>query len=79
VRETLTALAEAGERVVAWAPFGFLADHVETLYDLDVEAHALAKELGLSFVRVPALNLHQGLISALAQVAIRSISEASAD
>jgi ferrochelatase len=77
VRETLAALAEAGERAVAWAPFGFLADHVETLYDLDVEANAVAKELGLSFVRVPALNLHPGLTSALAQVAIRSISEPS--
>src|SRR6185369_3543432 len=39
VRQTLTALAAAlppnGQREIAWAPFGFLADHVETLYDLD--------------------------------------------
>jgi len=74
VRETLTALAAEGQREVAWAPFGFLADHVETLYDLDVEAKAVAQELSLSFVRVPALNLHPGLTAALASVAIRSIS-----
>lgn len=74
VRETLTALAAAGEKEVAWAPFGFLADHVETLYDLDVEAQAIARELSLSLLRVPALNLHAGLTSALASVAIRSIS-----
>ena len=74
VRETLGALASAGERVVAWAPFGFLADHVETLYDLDVEAQAIARELSLSLVRVPALNLDPGLTEALATVAIRSIS-----
>jgi len=74
VRETLTALAAEGQREVVWAPFGFLADHVETLYDLDVEARAIALELSLSFVRVPALNLHPGLIGALAAVAIRSIS-----
>ena len=59
---------------MVWAPFGFLADHVETLYDLDIEACAIAKELSLSLVRVPALNLHPGLIGALAAVAIRSIS-----
>jgi ferrochelatase len=74
VRETLTALAAAGHREVAWAPFGFLADHVETLYDLDVEASAIARELSLSLVRIPALNLHPGLTSALGSVAIRSIS-----
>lgn len=74
VRETLSALAAEGQREVIWAPFGFLADHVETLYDLDVEARAIAQELSLSFTRIPALNLHPGLTSALAAVAIRSIS-----
>lgn len=74
VRETLTALAAAGHTEVAWAPFGFLADHVETLYDLDVEASAIARELSLSLVRIPALNLHPGLTAALGSVAIRSIS-----
>jgi protoporphyrin/coproporphyrin ferrochelatase len=74
VRETLTQLAAEGRREVVWAPFGFLADHVETLYDLDIEAQAIARELALSLVRVPALNLHPGLTSALATVAIRSIS-----
>src|SRR6185369_10017830 len=74
VRETLSALHAEGHRVVAWAPFGFLADHVETLYDLDVEALANARELGLELHRVPALNLHPGLTEALARVAIVSIS-----
>jgi ferrochelatase len=74
VRETLTTLAAEGQRELVWAPFGFLADHVETLYDLDVEARAIAAELSLPLVRVPALNLHPGLIGALSAVAIRSIS-----
>ncbi len=41
-----------------------------------IEARAIASELSLSLVRLPALNVHQGLTSALAAVAIRSISEA---
>jgi ferrochelatase len=77
VRETMVALAAEGHREVVWAPFGFLADHVETLYDLDIEARAIADELSLSLVRLPALNVHPGLTSALATVAIRSISATS--
>jgi ferrochelatase len=76
VRETLTALAAGtgGHRSVTWAPFGFLADHVETLYDLDIEAQAIAKELGVELTRVPALNQHPGLIEALSAVARRAVS-----
>lgn len=74
VKETLSALAAAGKRQVVWAPFGFLADHVETLYDLDVEASAMAKEQGVELTRVPALNVHPGLIDALSAVARRAVS-----
>jgi protoporphyrin/coproporphyrin ferrochelatase len=63
-----------GQRTVAWAPFGFLADHVETLYDLDIEAQAMARELSVELTRVPALNLHPGLIDALSAVARRAVS-----
>ena len=74
VKETLSTLAEAGQKSVVWAPFGFLADHVETLYDLDIEARAMATELGIALTRVPALNLHPGLIEALSAVARRAVS-----
>jgi len=74
VRETLAALAGQGQRSVAWAPVGFLADHVETLYDLDIEAGGIARELGIQLARVPALNLHPGLIGALSTVAKRAVS-----
>jgi ferrochelatase len=73
VRETLTTLAGEGQRSVAWAPVGFLAEHVETLYDLDIEARAIAAELGLELTRVPALDLHPGLIGALSAVAKRAV------
>lgn len=74
VRETLTALAAEGRSRAVWAPFGFVADHVETLYDLDIEAAAIAKEVGVEVRRVAALNLHPGLTAALSAVAIRAIS-----
>ena len=62
-----------GVREVVVAPVGFLADHVETLYDLAIEAKAWADELGLGFTRVPALNAAPGLIDALAAAVRRAL------
>jgi protoporphyrin/coproporphyrin ferrochelatase len=73
LRATLEALAAAGVGEVALSPFGFLSEHVETLYDLDVEAQAWARELGLKLLRVPAIGTHPGLIAALAETAKRAL------
>jgi len=66
LREALEAARARGARDVVVAPVGFLADHVETLYDLDVEAAAQAAALGLTFRRVPSLGTAPGLVSTLA-------------
>jgi len=73
LRQTFARLSESGVRQVTLSPFGFLADHVETLYDLDIEASAWASACGLGFERVPALNTAPGLIDALAAVALRAL------
>jgi ferrochelatase len=67
--KVLEAAANRGAKHVVIAPFGFLADHVETLYDLDIEVRALCSHLGLKLTRVPALNLSERFIQALAAVA----------
>jgi ferrochelatase len=72
LRRVLAELREQGKERVVIAPIGFLSDHVETLYDLDIEARAWAGELGLSFSRVPALNTAPALISALEAAARRA-------
>ncbi len=66
---TLRTLDAAGAREVVVSPIGFLADHTETLYDLDVEAKAQAETLRLTFVRAPALNESKRLVDALERVA----------
>jgi len=78
LRQTFERLAQAGVRQITLSPFGFLADHVETLYDLDIEARAWATGLGLGFERVPALNTAPGLIEALSAVALRALVAPSA-
>jgi ferrochelatase len=70
--DLVTVLDEAaarGDTRVVFAPIGFLADHVEILYDLDIEAALLARERGLASVRAPSLNDDDDLLDILADVA----------
>lgn len=73
LKETLETVKKSGARRVVVAPFGFLSEHVETLYDLDVEARGWAKTLELEWTRVPALGHAEGLVEALGKVANRTL------
>jgi protoporphyrin/coproporphyrin ferrochelatase len=55
-----------GVENVLLAPVGFVSDHLEILWDLDIEARAKAAELGLSLERMPSLNDDPAFIGALA-------------
>lgn len=65
---SLDAARSAGKKHVLVAPIGFLADHVEILYDLDIEAQALASARGLTLARTRSLNASNGLLDALENV-----------
>ena len=62
----LAELTRNGVRSVACVPVGFVADHVEILYDVDIEAKKKAEELGLRLERPPSLNDDPLFIEALA-------------
>jgi ferrochelatase len=66
-------IAAAGGRGVLVAPVQFLADHLETLYDIDVGAREQAERVGLAFSRIPSLGTDRGLAKALASVAQRTL------
>jgi ferrochelatase len=69
---TFASLATDGARAVVVAPIGFVADHVETLYDLDIEAPGVAAKAGLTrFERAPAMNVRPRFLDALEAVARR--------
>jgi protoporphyrin/coproporphyrin ferrochelatase len=61
-------LAEAGERNLLIAPVGFIADHVEVLYDLDIGVQRIARSVGVRVERTPMLNDSPALVSALASI-----------
>jgi ferrochelatase len=69
LQEAIAAAAARGDLRVVVAPIGFLADHVEILYDLDIEAQAYAKERGITLTRTRSLNASDALVDALAHVA----------
>ena len=60
-------LARRGIRDVVAVPVGFVADHVEILYDIDIEARAAAEKAGVRLERPPALNDDPLFIQALAE------------
>jgi ferrochelatase len=61
-------LAEDGVKDVVAAPIGFLSDHMEVMYDLDVEAADLCASLGIHFVRAETVGTHPTLIQMLRQL-----------
>jgi ferrochelatase len=62
--------ASKGLRAVVIAPIGFVCDHVEVLYDLDVEAAAVCRDLGLPMARAETVNDHPRFLDALADAVI---------
>jgi protoporphyrin/coproporphyrin ferrochelatase len=62
----LEALAARGVRDVAVVPVGFVSDHVELLFDVDVRARRIADELGIRLERPPALNDDPVFVATLA-------------
>ena len=66
--DLLEALERSGARRALVCPIGFVADHLEILYDLDVEARAFAQQRGVELRRTPSFNDRPEFIEALAEV-----------
>ena len=71
VEDTFAALKAEGYTHVVMQPVGFLCDHVEILYDIDIAFQMTGAELGLTVTRAASLNDSPTLIAALADVARR--------
>ena len=69
--DVLRGLEKTDIRDVVAAPIGFVCDHVEVLYDLDIEARAVAVEVGVRFYRAQAANDHPAFIAMLADLVER--------
>jgi ferrochelatase len=72
VEETLKALREKGHVGVVMQPVGFLCDHVEILYDIDIAFREIAEEMGMKLWRAESLNDSPVLTRTLVEVVRRT-------
>lgn len=68
VSAVIRAMTGKNRPPVALVPIGFLCDHLEVLYDLDVEAAEACREAGLTFVRVPTVGRHPRFVQGLREL-----------
>ncbi len=68
IQDYLPVLAAKGVRNIVSVPIGFVADHVEILYDIDILAQSVAHQHGIRLERPPALNDDPLFVEAVADV-----------
>ena len=73
VEETLESMASEGEKTVILHPIGFLCDHVEILFEVDILFHGIAVKLGIRLERPESLNGSRTLARAVAQLAMQGL------
>ncbi|HZD47947.1 MAG TPA: ferrochelatase [Silvibacterium sp.] len=76
VEDTLTALRQGGVQRLVIQPIGFLCDHVEILYDIDIGFREFAANLGMELRRPESLNGSPLLIAALADLTRKEFARA---
>lgn len=67
------ALSKLGGRPAVVVPIGFVCDHIEVLYDLDVQAAEIARQNGIHMIRASAVNDHPRFIEMMAAVIHRHL------
>ena len=75
VCDAIADLGKKGCQSVLLSPIGFVCDHVEVLYDLDVEAQEIAQRFNIRFYRAPTVNDHPSFLRMLADVVKRTLKE----
>ncbi len=70
IGDELDRVAADGAEAVIVAPIGFVADHMEVIYDLDTEARQRADLLGLRMTRVPTVGTHPAFVTMIADLVL---------
>lgn len=73
VCDHLRALRRRGVKRVCIAPIGFVSNHIEILYDLDTRAAAVAREIGLDFVRADTVGRHPYFIDGMSDLILERL------
>jgi ferrochelatase len=74
ILEIVSDLADAGVKGIVICPAGFVSDHLEVLYDVDIEAKGAAEERGIELVRTRSPNADPAFLNVLAGVVSRALT-----
>jgi protoporphyrin/coproporphyrin ferrochelatase len=74
----LKQLNDARVKNVVLAPIGFVSDHMEVVYDLDVEAQQVARELGMNLVRAATAGTHPSFVKMIRELILERVDNAPA-
>jgi protoporphyrin/coproporphyrin ferrochelatase len=73
IRDWLRSAKAAGASDVVIVPIGFVSDHVEVIYDLDIEARAICDELGINMVRAGTVGTHPRFVRMVRELIVERI------
>jgi ferrochelatase len=74
ITEHLRVARASGVDTVVICPAGFICDHVEVLYDLDVEAAAVCRDAGITMVRAGTVNDHPAFLDTMADAVEQTVT-----
>jgi len=74
ILQVLRSKRQQGVTDVISCPIGFVADHLEVLFDIDIEAQGVARDVGLNLVRTASLNADPRFVAILADVVLHAAS-----
>lgn len=74
-QDMLKQCARDGIRDLLIVPISFVSDHIETLYEIDIEYQEIARKLGIRMLRMPSLNSSPAFITALADIVLSAAKE----
>ena len=73
VEDAINEALQTGADRIVFVPFGFVSNHVEVLYDNDVECKELVEAKGATYMRVPMPNCNEIFLQAMASAIIERI------
>lgn len=74
IRDALREAEAEGVKAVVVAPIGFVCDHMEVIMDLDVDAAAVARELGLTMVRAATVGTHPAYVAMVRELIVERLT-----
>lgn len=76
IGDHLRGLKVEGVQDVVVVPIGFISDHLEVMYDLDVEARQLSAEIGLNMVRAATVGTHPAFVTMIVDLIVERVTDA---